>query len=259
LRAFLGNYILNAQKPVSINEISRFTMSDANLNSYKVAAQGFFKTTDPKECVKVRPIVLENITKNVAGINFVKTHSANDHAHNTQLIPPTLTRSAIYILRNPLDMVISYASHFGIPIDRALESIGSANNTLKGNDAAAYQFIGKWANHVTTWANARKFPVLILRYEDMLANPHETFGKVVKHIGLPTDMEKLERAIDFSSFEVLQKQELALGFSENSKKQDRFFRQGKSDQWQNQLTPAQIDKVCADHGGVMKRYGYFPD
>ena len=256
LRVFLANYIYNAEKPVPINQVHRVGIGDSNSKAYRMVFKGPFDPTDPLQGVRVRPAVLQGIVNNKADINLVKTHCENTSAFGVTLIPPELTRSAIYIIRNPLDMIVSYASHYGNTIDEAIEGIGRKDNTLPGIDETVYQYLGTWSNHVIGWAKARKFPVLVLRYEDMLKDPHEAFDRAVHHIGLPIDQDRLERSVRFSDFKVMQEQELNTGFVENSDNQQRFFRSGKADQWKTTLTENQIAQIRQDHGRVMKKFGY---
>jgi len=66
----------------------------------------------------------------------------------------------------------------------------------------------------------------------------------------------LEKAIRFSDFKTLSKQETESGFIENSRNQERFFRKGKTDQWQSELTSEQVDQMIQHHGRVMRKHGY---
>jgi hypothetical protein len=49
------------------------------------------------------------------------------------------------------------------------------------------------------------------------------------------------------------------GFKESMKNQERFFRSGKAEQWREKLSPAQIRRICRQHGEQMARFGYLPD
>lgn len=256
LRIFLANYILNQPEPVPINQVHRIGIGDAIAKTYRMVAKTPFDPADPQQCVALRDGVLRGIVNNKADVNFVKTHNENGSAFGTKLIPRAYTKSAIYVLRNPLDMIVSYASHYGQSMDMAIESARRSDNVLVGHGENAFQFLGNWSNHVLGWTKARDFPVLTIRYEDMKADPQKAFGKVIKHIGLPLDQEKLDRSIRFSSFDELRKQEDKTGFIENSDNQARFFRSGKSEQWKDAMTPEQIETVKKDHARVMKRYKY---
>ena len=256
LRVFLANYIYNSEKPVPINQIHRVGIGDSNSKAYRMVTKEVLDPTNPMQGARIRPAVLQAIVNNKADINLVKTHCENAIAYGVKLIPPELTRSAVYIMRNPLDMIVSYASHYGNTIDEAIEGIARKDNSLLGGGDTVYQYLGTWSNHVIGWSKARKFPVLMLRYEDMLKDPHEAFDRVIHHIGLPIDRDRLERSVRFSDFKLLQEQEKKTSFVENSDNQKQFFRSGKSEQWKTELNEDQVAQILQDHGRVMKKFGY---
>ena len=73
-----------------------------------------------------------------------------------------------------------------------------------------------WSGHVRSWVDNAPFPVCVLRYEDMKTKPLETFEKAVRFAGLSHSLEQIQKAIDFSAFDVVKQQETAEGFKENS-------------------------------------------
>jgi hypothetical protein len=73
----------------------------------------------------------------------------------------------------------------------------------------------------------------------------------------PSD-EQLADAIDRSSFERLREQEENEAFRERSEKAERFFREGRTGQWKEVLTPQQIQRIVDAHGKQMQRFGYLP-
>ncbi len=255
LRAFLANYVFNTKEPVPINQIHRLGMGDSSANAYKRVAPGF-NPTDPQDCARHRDAVLKGIVGNKADVNFVKTHCENGTAFGVTLVPSSMTRAAIYILRNPLDVALSFASHYGKSIDETIEGLRRDDNVLLGDSQNTFQFLGNWSNHVLGWTRARGFPVLTLRYEDMQSDPAATFRLALEHIGLPVQDERLERAIRHSSFEELRRQEDKSGFIENSANQQRFFRAGRVGQGKSELSETQMERLRADHRSVMKRFGY---
>jgi len=92
--------------------------------------------------------------------------------------------------------------------------------------------------------------------EDLLADPNTYFTKLLAHIGVPADPERVEKAVRFSSFKELKKQEDAAGFVEKSPKSDRFFAKGTSDQWKTDLPPEFAKKIRKQNRKLMKKYGY---
>ncbi|MEL7187653.1 MAG: sulfotransferase domain-containing protein, partial [Pseudomonadota bacterium] len=168
LRAFLSNYIWNQPEPVAVNDLSKLGTSDAAADLYAKICRGPFDYTDPRLTTSLRGSFLNAVDGNGADVNFIKTHNQNSVAFDVELVPPALTRSAIYILRDPRDMVISYASHLGLTVDKAIEGMNNVNNATAGTSENVQQYLGRWSDHVTSWTRTKKFPVLTLRYEDML-------------------------------------------------------------------------------------------
>ena len=99
----------------------------------------------------------------------------------------------------------------------------------------------------------------MLRYEDMLAEPEAAFTRVVEHLGMTPDSERVARAVRFSSFEELRRQEERTGFIERPKHAERFFRAGRSGQWREELPPELAERIRSDHASVMRTFGYLDE
>ncbi len=255
LRAFLANYFIDSPGPVSINEMQKISFGDSSAPAYADLAG-----TDPKRLTAPQVAALrQRHLERVAGngqVNFVKTHNANSRVAGLPLIPAKLTLAAVYILRDPRDMVISYADHFGLDLEGAARAIASPRNMVPSNARTVMQFLGDWSGHVRGWTRARDFRVLTLRYEDMLADPEAEFAKVLRLVNAPFDRAVLSRASRFASFGALAAQEAATGFREKGASQERFFRRGTAGHWREVLPPAIAARIAADHGAQMKRHGY---
>jgi hypothetical protein len=257
LRIFMANYVMNRMKPLPINEVRRFGTGDAVAQSYRRIGGPSADLSDPQVTARLRPQVLRAIVANNADVNLVKTHNVRAHAMGVDLIPTNLTRAAIYVMRNPLDMVLSYARHYGLEARVAAISLGCSDTTLLADKTTVHSFLGSWSDHVKSWTRKPPFPTLVLRYEDMLAQPEATFGRVVEHIGMPPEPDRLKRAIEFSSFDEVSKQEQKTGFGERSHHSDRFFGKGTSGHWREELDPKLVQIIRRDHKAVMKEYGYW--
>ncbi len=259
LRVFLANYLFNRTSPMPINEVHRIGLSDSGEGVYRRVARERFAIADYRKTLALRPEVLRRIVANGAQVNLIKTHNCRSKAFGVELIPAHLTRSAIYILRNPLDMVLSYARHYGQTPEFAAEAIGRSDNAVAGGHGSVTQFLGDWSDHVRGWTRCRDFPVLVLRYEDLTADAEAAFSRVLQHIGVPVDSERLARAVRLSSFEELRRQEEATGFVEQSAHGARFFHSGKSGAWRDALAPEAVDRIRRDHGRVMREFGYLEE
>ena len=97
----------------------------------------------------------------------------------------------------------------------------------------------------------------VVRYEDMREKPMKTFAGLSKFLGLPEDKERVKRAVKFSSFRELKKQEAAGGFAEaRPDGKARFFRQGKAGAWRGVLSDELVARLIDTHGEVMTEFGY---
>jgi hypothetical protein len=259
MRVFLANYILNRTAPMPINQVHRLGMGDSIEKAYRMVAGGPFDIADYRRSLALRGKVLKGIVGNGADINFVKTHNGRTRAFGVELIPPHLSRSAIYILRDPRDMVLSYARQYGMTPEAAAAAIGRSDNSTAGSSGTVTQFLGSWSGHVRSWARCPHFPVLALRYEDMKADPEAAFARVLGHVGIPVDAARLARAVAFSSFDELRGQEDAEGFVERSPNTERFFHSGRSGGWRGELAPELAGRIRADHEAVMREFGYLED
>ncbi len=256
LRMFLANYPMHTTQPLPPAKVHQFMLGDAIPDTYSIIAK---RPVDPKDeaaILALRPAVLRAIVANNADINLVKTHNQNMAFKGLDLIPAGLTRLALYVVRNPLDLVISYADHYGMTVAATARAIGARSNRVYPSARSAAQYIGSWSDHVTGWTRTRKFPVCTLRYEDMIADPGKTFSTVLKRMRVPVDGDRLDRAIEFSSFDQLRSQEDDHGFVEKSRHADHFFRSGQAGLWREQLAPDIVRLICERHAKVMQRFGY---
>lgn len=258
MRVFLANYLFDRPSPMPINEIHKIGMGDAITKTYAMAAGQQIDPADDRRTLNLRRKVLGGIVANDADINFVKTHNIRDKALGADLIPASVTKSAIYVIRNPLDVAVSFGRHYSQTPETTVAAFANPQHVVLGAGPNVTQFLGTWSAHVMSWTRHRDFPVLTLRYEDLSTNPEECFGRLIEHLGMAVDPKRLEKAIRFSSFDELKGQEQKAGFIEQSANGSRFFHTGTTEQWRTALTSGQIAKLRDDHGPVMREFGYDP-
>ena len=257
VRIFLANYLANKTDALPINQAHRFTIGDSDVKLFARVAGGPLDVSDMGHTVQLRDRVLASIAGNGSDVNLVKTHNRRADGWGVPLIPPQYTRSAIYIMRNPLDMVLSYARHYGETHEQATESICRCDNGISPDESHVAQFLGSWQDHVDSWTGFAPYPTLVLKYEDMLSDPEDSFGKVIRHFGMEPDPARLKKAIRHASFKELQKQESEAGFVERPPNSEAFFTKGESGQWKNDLAPELVKKIRQVNKRAMKKYGYW--
>lgn len=259
LRAFLHNLLRDPKQPYDINRLTDFTLIDADARWYARFDPRPATQYTKEEVAALRPKVHEAMTRVSGDTVFVKTHNALVEDRGTAMITMAHTAGAIYVVRNPLDVSISYAAHFGVSLDEAIEAMNRpGNESLGGQLHFVYEVFGSWSQNVASWTANPAPNMHIMRYEDMQDEPLTAFGRTAAFLGLRVTPDRLQRAIDNSRFDVLSGQERKAGFKERSLKADRFFRSGRAGQWRTVLNAAQVEAIVAAHREQMERFGYWP-
>jgi hypothetical protein len=166
----------------------------------------------------------------------------------------------IYIVRDPRDVTVSqYHYH------RKLRKIG--------DDSPIEEFVtrflagqtcphGSWGENVTTWLTTRKHDprFLLLRYEDMLADTCHELAKVADFLGFEVNPQQIATAVERSSVSRMKKLEQAetddCSLTQGSRKDLSFVRSAKAGGWHNDLPAAQVERIEAAWGPLMRDLGY---
>lgn len=192
--------------------------------------------------------------------HFAKTHEAYRSAIGGARFPRKGTAGVIYLVRNPLDVAVSYAHHLQRSIDQTIEWM----NNPAADEAPATRNIRRllpnplttWSSHVSSWLTQKDLRMHAVRYEDLLADPHAWFGTIVRFAGLAWDEARLDRAIAHAAFPRLQAQEAESGYQERQPTAPSFFRAGVAGSWRTALTCEQVAALVDAHRPVMRRLGY---
>ncbi len=190
---------------------------------------------------------------------FYKTHQAYQYSENgSPLIPLETMFGFIYIIRNPLDVAVSLCNFSQEPIDKIIELMASEIQDLFWSAPYMSEGVFSWSSNVKSWIEAKNIDGLVLRYEDMKLFPQEVFTKLANFLNLKKTEEEILQAIETVSFDKLQQSEAKHGFAE-SQSIINFFRKGIIGDWKNVLHDYQVKKIIADHGEVMKKFGYLDE
>ncbi len=258
LRAFLANLVANRTTPVPLDELPRYGDLEARPDLFTQLAGRPSIELDFAQIAALRPRVHAEIAAAAAKTIFVKTHNLAGVHDGHPLHNPTVSAGAIYVVRNPLDVVISMSHHFGISLDEAIMYLGNESAATENSDLFVTQFLGSWSQHVASWTALENARILIVRYEDLLEKPAKWFGKIARLVGLDADRGRVERAIKHASFASLAAMERRDGFIEVPIKGKHFFRTGRANQWRDVLSREQVVRIVTDHREQMAHWRYLP-
>jgi len=258
-RAFLHNLFVGGEGAYDINKMDKLSSNEAATANFVRFDGRPWQEWTTSDVALMRPKVQAWIASTQPGNMFSKTHLAVMTAHGQATINLSVTAGAIYLVRNPLDVVPSFADHQGLSIDKAIEVLNLDNHEPPTTHTTVAEPMGNWSQHVESWT-ARPSPGLhVMRYEDMLADPQAAFGGLVKFLAIPATRQKLRLAIKNASFKELRRQEDRTGFWEKTQIQKNFFREGRAGGWREVLSQEQVARVVEKNREQMARFGYLPE
>ncbi|HEY1751139.1 MAG TPA: sulfotransferase domain-containing protein [Caulobacteraceae bacterium] len=196
---------------------------------------------------------------------LLKVHDAYGPAPNGEplLAGARGAAGAIVIVRDPRDVAPSLANHHSSSISEAIDFMGDPGRAYCAQPHRQphqlRQKLGRWSDHVAGWIDQKDVPVCLIRYEDMVADTAGELARALGFAGRPASEAEIARAVAQADFAELQRQERATGFAEAPRDLGEgalFFRRGEVGAWRDELTAAEVSRIEAAHGPMMRRLGY---
>ncbi len=262
IRTFISTYYL------SNNDKFNFSMLK---NIQQFPHEKFFdkNINDIKSAINNWDLAQKNINLRNKLI-FLKTHSALVKINDKPFTSNKHTLGAIYIVRDPRNVVTSLSNHFELTFDESLEFMTNNKKFLLKKDNlsnfAYFTFLNSWSEHYKSWLNTKQFNLLFIKYEDLEKDTLNTFKKIIKFLNRimkkneEININRLMKIIDTISFEALKKKENVEGFPEaiiNNKQQKiNFFYLGKKNRWEKLLSSKQIEKLNKIFNNDLRKLEY---
>ncbi len=203
-------------------------------------------------------------------INFIKTHNSLEKFNGNQFTSSEQTIGAVYIVRDPRNLITSLMHHYSLDYDEAYSKLTDENTSLlekpKDNDHSNFTFLGSWSNHYRSWKGSKDFKTLFIKYEDLEDNKYDTFKKIISFINdLKRDQsfvneKKFINSINSTNFSNLKNKEENEGFEESvyskSGEKKRFFNLGFNNRWQKTLPQNILNKLNKTFKNELNDLGY---
>ena len=259
-RILLANYFADDTGPYDINKLAAFAPSDGMGALWRDFLGDRPPPTTIEEGWALRPDFIRHYRKSIlsSSVPALKTHTANVGVFGKRGLDLKTSDRTIYLVRHPLDVLLSYADFNGQDIEAALEAMTASGACMLTDLPDVAEVRGSWAEHVSSWITASPCPVLLVRYEELRANTEQILKDMLNFMGAPVERDRIRRAVDASRFERLREQEVSHKFGEASdlQKSGRFFRKGTSFQWLRDLTPDQAYRLSDACEPIMGKLGY---
>ena len=204
-------------------------------------------------------------------VRFYKTHNTLCQIDKNSFTDRNNTLGAIYIVRDPRNVITSVKNHFNhnsyeetknfIFDEKRVVLLSRPTNK---KDYSLPQIIGSWQTHYKTWKIMNK-NFLLIKYENLINTPNSEFKKITnyleRHFKTKFTNEQIERAINSSSFDRLQKIEEKKGFIESVEnkqtgEKNKFFFLGPKNDWRKILDKEIADEISSRFEPEMKELRY---
>ena len=203
-------------------------------------------------------------------ITLLKTHSAICKINGNSFTNKENSIGAIYIVRDPRNVITSVSNHYQISIEDAFQFMKDEKRGIinkKDGRYLGFQAVWSWSINQKTWVENKLFPVLVIKYEDLLNETYDTFRKVIEFINKISNSSKTfnkskgKNSIKNTSFEKLQRMENDHGFAEamnkkGTNKKIKFFNLGQKNNYKNLLSQDLIIKMNEFYKEELIKFNY---
>tara|TARA_B100000989_G_scaffold81462_1_gene58145 strand:- start:451 stop:1299 length:849 start_codon:yes stop_codon:yes gene_type:complete len=181
-------------------------------------------------------------------IKLIKTHNILGGINNSNFTDSKNTLAAVYIVRDPRNIITSLQNHYEMTSSQSLEFMLNEKKYIydhhKRDDYSDFQFISSWEKHYQSWLNQKDFPVKMIKYENLINNLAKTFEEVIEFISKISNSKdvynkiKAKNSIQSTTFEKMKNIEERDGFfesalSKNESKKIPFFYLGPKNNWKD--------------------------
>ena len=185
---------------------------------------------------------------------FLKTHSALVKINDKPFTSRKHTIGGIYIVRDPRNVITSFARHNSKEIEDTLELL--INDLTIGNEKNEPEvYMGSWNFNYNSWKvynSSNKY--FLVKYEDLVNDTKKIFIQILNFINKVTninksiDEDKIDKAIKTTSFSRMQNLEEQYGFEEAkineiTGQKVKFFNLGPKNHWGNSLNEKLRKKI----------------
>lgn len=161
-------------------------------------------------------------------------------------------KRVVYILRDGRDVMVSYFHYFRNLQRREIDFL----KLVQGGEPMTPRW--KWHHHVEAWlSNPYQADLLIIRYEDLKADPVRELRRFCAFVGVERDDAFLELVVRKASFESMRQKEARYGIGNPQWPTDRFFvRRGVVGSHKDEMPAEALEAFLQEAGDTLRKLGY---
>ena len=164
--------------------------------------------------------------------------------------PQANYRRVVYLVRDGRDAIVSYHHYLN-------QLAGRRYNLARLVEHGEGLEHGPWHQHVEAWmANPFGAEMLVVRYEDLRADPRREVERLCRFVDLDCPPEVVDDVASKCSFEQMQARERAYGIEEWDSSQGLFVRRGKVGGFRDEMPAQALEAFNAQSAVALRRFGY---
>ncbi len=163
-RMFLSNYEKNTVEPMSPEEIESTPVTSNAVNfEEQTGLTPFELYADEVDLYRPDLYVHYKEAETTREISYKKAYDAYTlNRDGEPLFPDDVSKCAVYFVRNPFDVCVSYANHGAKQVEKTFNLLLNEEAFIAGgSEGQLRQKLLSWGNHVQSWKNQSKIPVHI--------------------------------------------------------------------------------------------------
>ena len=263
MRSILSSYFYSKDGNFefkNLNQIKQFPMSvdfmslGIDIENDKEVFQNFIN-------------VQKFINEKKRSLSFFKTHSSLVKMYDCDFTNLENSLAVIYIVRDPRNVVTSFANHNGISVDKATDIIIDQNMVTDKSSNFCKVSVGTCASNYNSWKEFKeKNKYILIKYEDLISKKKTVLIRIFKflnQVGFSHNLNiiKLNKAIKTTEFNLMKSKEEKETFSEalpdkETGKRRVFFNLGPKNDWRKILDKKNQEKIEKHFKDEMLELGY---
>ncbi len=273
-----NGYVVLAEQTFKINKllasVARYFLSLSHkfkFEQFKIIFgerdDDIYISTYPKSGTTLMQMILYHLTTD-GKMDFKHIYDVSPWIHNASFIgqkPPDLSSPRIikthdnykeFTKKTKGKFIYIYRNGMDVAISNYHQQKNYNNSDLKLDKYLNVFFKQKkWFKHTSEWMlNKKNFSILYVKYEDLLDNKTKEIERIISFLGIPRNKKAFERALKYSSFEFMKKNENLFGEQPkvSEKIYNQFIRKGKSGEGKSLLTEKQKEMFMEYYKRMVK-------
>ena len=163
LRSLLASYFFSNDGNFEFNDLNHIKQFPATENFKKLGIDLSNESEVFQNFIEAQKLINKENNK----IKFIKTHSSLCKINNCNFTDLKNTLGVIYIVRDPRNVVTSFAHHYNLNVEQATDTLIDETRWLIKTEKMYKTFLGSWNVNYNSWKQLNE-RFMLVKYEDLV-------------------------------------------------------------------------------------------